>query len=220
LIAVSGILFNVGKWNGEKSMPRTEIWIPSSIEKLHSRCFYGCESLSTITFESVSKLSCIENNAFANCSSLSTICIPCCVAKICESCFTGRKSLSTITFESVSKLSYIEKNAFFWCSSLSTIYIPCCVEKLGEFCFNGCKSLSTITFESGSKLLQIDMDSFRGCSSLSSIYLSSADQTIRGRDQFPQMKIKFWANSSERVESVKIERETGAGARDGRETTE
>jgi hypothetical protein len=39
-------------------------------------CFYGCNSLSTITFESDSKLSWICLTAFSGCSSLSSIYIP------------------------------------------------------------------------------------------------------------------------------------------------
>jgi hypothetical protein len=52
------------------------ICIPSSVEKLGKDCFSLCESLSTVTFESGSKLSSIEEFAFAYCSSLSSICIP------------------------------------------------------------------------------------------------------------------------------------------------
>jgi hypothetical protein len=39
-------------------------------------CFYGCESLSTVTFESGSHLSSIAESAFWGCSSLSSICCP------------------------------------------------------------------------------------------------------------------------------------------------
>jgi hypothetical protein len=37
-----------------------EIVIPSSVEMLGERCFSGCRSLSSITFESGSRLSRIE----------------------------------------------------------------------------------------------------------------------------------------------------------------
>jgi hypothetical protein len=46
------------------------------VEKICESCFYECKSLSTITFECNSKLSCIERSAFRHCSSLSTIYAP------------------------------------------------------------------------------------------------------------------------------------------------
>jgi hypothetical protein len=46
------------------------------VEMICEFCFDECTSLSTITFESNSKLSCIERFAFCRCSSLSTIYVP------------------------------------------------------------------------------------------------------------------------------------------------
>jgi hypothetical protein len=129
LISVSGLVVSVEEISQDQAVFSgyailRAICIPSSVEKICEYCFNGCNSLSTITFESDSKLSCIEGSAFSNCSSLSSICIPSSVEKICESCFKGCNSISTITFESDSKLSCIEGSAFSSCSSLSSIYVP------------------------------------------------------------------------------------------------
>jgi hypothetical protein len=67
-----------------------------------------CESLSTVTFESGSKLSSIDKSAFQYCRSLSSICIPSSVEKVGKHCFDGCESLSAVTLESGSKLSPID----------------------------------------------------------------------------------------------------------------
>jgi hypothetical protein len=52
------------------------ICIPSSVEKIGRDCFVGCQSLSTITFESGSQLSSLSEYAFWSCLSLSSIFCP------------------------------------------------------------------------------------------------------------------------------------------------
>jgi hypothetical protein len=52
------------------------ICIPSSVQALCQECFSGSPSLSTVAFESSSRLSCIRDSVFEKCSSLSSISVP------------------------------------------------------------------------------------------------------------------------------------------------
>jgi hypothetical protein len=178
---VDGVVIEVEslvKDGGEKRNTRIlGSCIPSSVEKLGSDCFSGCQSLSTVTFESGSNLSSIEDFAFNCCSSLSSICIPSSVETLGGYCFSGCQSLSTVTFDSGSKLSCIEDFAFHCCSSLSSICIPSSVENLGSYCFSGCQSLSSVTFDSGSKLSCIGQSPFFGWPALFVICCPAALQT-------------------------------------------
>jgi hypothetical protein len=87
-----------------------EVEIPNNIEILGSRCFSSCKSLSSITFESNSRLTRIESKAFYE-SSLQSILIPMNVEMLGSKCFSYCYSLSSITFESNSRLTRIESEA-------------------------------------------------------------------------------------------------------------
>jgi hypothetical protein len=78
--------------------------IPASIELLGEECFANCQSLSSITFESGSRLSRIEKMVFFMAGLVEMI-IPAMVEVLSEWCFAPCKSLSSITFESGSRLS-------------------------------------------------------------------------------------------------------------------
>jgi hypothetical protein len=52
------------------------IYIPASVEILGKWCFNCCDLLETVTFESDSRLTVIEEKAFRYCRSLRSICIP------------------------------------------------------------------------------------------------------------------------------------------------
>jgi hypothetical protein len=136
------------------------IEIPRNVEILGSLCFNGCQSLSSISFESNSRLTRIESSAFSF-SSLESIEIPRNVEILGSSCFYECESLSSISFESNSRLLRMESEAFRR-SSLKSIEIPRNVEILGSSCFSDCESLSSISFESDSQLKRIENYALNG----------------------------------------------------------
>jgi hypothetical protein len=60
---------------------------------------------------------------FADCSSLSSICIPSAVGRFAPYCFQNCSSLTTVTFESRSKLTRVGDGAFHACSPLLSVFI-------------------------------------------------------------------------------------------------
>jgi hypothetical protein len=132
-------------------------------------CFFGCMSLTLLTFEPGSKLTRLGSKAFFLCWELNSICIPASVEMLCESCFSGRSDIASLTFELGSRLTRIESKAFLRCYRLKSICIPASVEGLCWMCFAKCESLSPVLFERGSKLRRIEPYAFYGCSSLKSV---------------------------------------------------
>jgi hypothetical protein len=98
------------------------IEIGRNIEILGSICFSFCTSFSSIKFESNSRLTRIESEAFYG-SSLQSILIPSNVEILGSRCFSHCGSLSSITFGSNSRLTRIESEAFSH-SSFQSILIP------------------------------------------------------------------------------------------------
>jgi hypothetical protein len=84
----------------------------------------GCFSLSTVVFQSDSRLSCIGRRAFFGCRSLLSICIPWSLTKLGYGCFCHCWSLSPVTFESGSQLSRVKAFVFRECHTLRSIWIP------------------------------------------------------------------------------------------------
>jgi hypothetical protein len=80
------------------------ITIPRHVQILCSYCFWHCNSLSSISFETESELTRIESYAFYSCSSLKSITIPRHVQILCSEWFSSCNSLSSISFEAESKL--------------------------------------------------------------------------------------------------------------------
>jgi hypothetical protein len=89
----------------------TDLVIPSSVKSLGKGCFSWCKSLSSVTFESLSKLVRIEEFAFFQ-SGLVCIVIPSSVASFGHECFSNCQRLRSVTFERGSRLRQVGQNVF------------------------------------------------------------------------------------------------------------
>jgi hypothetical protein len=124
----------------------TAIVIESRIEIVSESCFSKCHSLTSVAFESKSKLKQIEESAFAE-SDLRTIQIPASIEVVCNSCFVNCKSLTSVAFESNSKLQRIEESAFQG-SGLTALFLPNSIHFLSGSTFAS-SSLNSISFWPG-----------------------------------------------------------------------
>ena len=151
------------------------IEIPASVETIEASAFYGCSSLTTVTFEKGSQLKTIGgghySGAFYGCTALTSIEIPASVETNEATAFKGCSKLATVTFEKGSQLKtigggyYSNYNsncnpnsyygAFSDCTALTSIEIPASVEMIEAAAFKGCSKLATVTFEKGSQLKTI-----------------------------------------------------------------
>jgi hypothetical protein len=141
----------------------SNVEIPFDIEILGSSCFSNCQSLSSISFESISRLTRIESSAFSS-SSLRSILIPHSVRFLDGSAFDGVR-LCSCSIKSENQQFVVYKDFLIdivnhiLIHNFSTsphIEIPWDVEILGSSCFSEYESLSLISFETNSQLKRIN----------------------------------------------------------------
>jgi hypothetical protein len=78
-----------------------DLVISSGIEIIARQCFSRCRGLSSVRFESERKALIRGVSAFANCSSLPSICRPSSIRIVSNSCFANCVHLSHLAFEPV-----------------------------------------------------------------------------------------------------------------------
>ena len=121
------------------------------------------------------KVTAIANNAFLNCSNLTSVVLPDGVTSIGESAFDGCTSLATINIPS--SLTTIGKNAFYNNRALSSrIVIPSGVLAIGVSAFQYCTSLNNVVLSEG--INEIKTYAFGNCTSLQNIQLPSTITSI------------------------------------------
>ncbi len=121
------------------------------------------------------KVTTIANNAFLNCSNLTSVVLPDGVTSIGESAFQGCSSLASINMPA--SLTTIGDNAFYEARALSSkIVIPSGVLKIGASAFQYCTSLNNVVLSEG--INEIKNNAFRNCTSLQSIQLPSTVTSI------------------------------------------
>ena len=122
----------------------------------------------------------IEENAFMNCTELTSIIIPNSVTNIGKYAFYGCERLNKIELKNVKHLG---KGAFSYCESLVDLNFSNSIESIGEQAFVGCISLEYLKLYKN--LDSIGKQAFNGCTNLTFIEISSG---IIGEHAFNQCK--------------------------------
>ena len=106
----------------------------NDVVSIPNEAFKNCTTLTTIVLPN--SLSTINSSAFENCTLLTSITIPDSVTKIGESAFSDCTSLSSLTIPD--SVTSIGSSAFIDCTSLTSITIPNSVTKIGGYAFYNC----------------------------------------------------------------------------------
>ena len=143
-----------------------------SVTSIGEDAFAYCSSLTSITIPN--SVTSIGDYAFESCSSLASIAIPNSVTSIGYGAFFRCSSIATITIPN--SVTSIGKSAFEDCSSLTSITIPNSVTSIGNYAFESCSSLTSIIIPNS--VTYIGDYAFRDCSSLTSVIIPNSVKYI------------------------------------------
>ena len=120
-----------------------ECWIikfDGDVTMIGDDAFRNCSSLTSVTIPD--SVTTIGNYAFCYCRSLTSVTIPDSVTTIGNYAFYDCNKLTSVTIgDSVTTIGY---NAFQYCSSLTSVTIPDSVTTIGEAAFNWCERLTSV----------------------------------------------------------------------------
>ena len=139
-----------------------------AVTSIGAEAFADCTSLTSIAIPN--SITSIGNYAFSSCSSLTSITIPNSVTSIGNYAFRGCSSLTSITIPN--SITEINSGIFEGCSSLTSITIPNSITSIGSEAFWYCSSLTSITIPNS--VTSIGNYAFYYCSSLTSITIPNS----------------------------------------------
>ena len=171
------VTYEMKRWSGENNYQGlTTANIPASVTysgttyrvtSIGNEAFWECSSLTSVTIPN--SVRSIGWNAFIFCSSLTSVTIPNSVTSIGESAFCDCSSLTSI--EIPNSVTSIEDQVFYGCSSLTSVTIPNSITSIGEWAFRGCSGLTSVTIPNS--VTSIGDNAFFGCCSLTSINVAN-----------------------------------------------
>ena len=161
-------------YSGDIVVPPTIIYggVEYYVTSIGDEAFLQCTDLTSIAFPD--KLTWIEEGAFCGCSALTSITIPNSVLAIGMEAFANCRGLTSATLPN--NLKTLSQSVFLGCSSLASITIPNSVTVIESMAFHGCTSLTSIIIPDN--VTSIQSLAFRYCSNLVSITFSNSLTTI------------------------------------------
>ena len=125
----------------------------------------------------------IGDEAFDECSGLTSVTITNSVTSIGDGAFRGCWGLTSVTIGY--SVTIIGEGAFYGCSGLTSVIIPNSVTRIGEGAFWACSGLTSVTI--GNSVTSIGNWAFWACSGLTSVTIGNSVTSIGGK--------AFWACS-------------------------
>ena len=139
----------IANWdtNGDGELSEAEAETVTSLDAVFKNNAY-IGSFDELRF--FTGLSAVNDNAFINCTNLSSIIIPESVTSIGVSAFQNCKSLASIIIPG--SVTEIGTSAFCYCSGLTNITTPVSIKSIGRYAFRECSNIVTAKIECSGNL--------------------------------------------------------------------
>lgn len=151
--------------------------------------YYICTGLGTATDTDIViasvynglPVTSINDSAFENRSSLTSVTIPDSVTSIGANAFDSCANLTSVTIPN--SVTSIGDWAFLYCSGLTSITIPDSVTSIGAGAFDDCSSLTSITIPANVTIMGSSV--FEGCDNLETVNWNATACTEVGSGSYP-----------------------------------
>ena len=155
--------------SGAISIPNVAINTGTSyiVVSIGNQAFANCSGLTSVDLSACTSLTSIGNQAFYNCSGLATVSFPLSLTSIGTGAFLFCSGLTIVDLSNTS-LTSIGDYAFRFCSDLTTVFFPDSLTSIGTNAFEGCSGL-TIVDLSNTSLTSIGFGTFYNCSGLATV---------------------------------------------------
>ena len=165
---------SLGYYSGDITIPETvslddKTYRVTEIEEL---AFYDCKSLTSVTIPN--GVTSIGYQAFYNCTRLTSIDIPNSVTSIGRGAFSNCTGLTSVTIPN--GVTTIEPETFNMCNSLASVIIPNGVTSIGNMAFCRCFDLTSVTIPNG--VTSIGYEAFLYCTGLTSVTIPNSVTSI------------------------------------------
>ena len=169
---------------GQNTVTSVTFAVESQLTTINQEAFFNCVSLTSINIpDSVTS---IGGSAFRNCTSLTSITIPDSVTSIGGGVFSSCSSLTSINIPA--SVTSIGSSAFSNCTNLTSINIPASVTSIGGSAFSNCTNLTSINIPAS--VTSIGSQAFYNCSSLTNITVDVNNPTYASQDGIVYDKAK------------------------------
>ena len=166
-IDISDSISSIGIYAFKDCSELKTISIPNKISRIGQSAFSNCHKLRYKEDNNAKYLGNAENPYLCLSLAKSTSITSCNINNNCkfirENAFKNCSMLTTIIIPD--GVTSIGNNTFFCCSSLTSITIPNSVTSIGDFAFEGCRVLTSVSIPNS--VISIGDRAFEGCNSLS-----------------------------------------------------
>ncbi|MBQ5825758.1 MAG: leucine-rich repeat protein, partial [Clostridia bacterium] len=146
--------------------------------KVPDNAFYNCTELTSVALPD--SVETIGYRAFSCCTKLESIVLPKNLETIEENAFYACYNLRTADLPG--SVTRIERCAFDNCSRLQSVVLPDSIQYIGEFAFYGCVSIKTLTIPEG--LFAIGQAAFGCCYALESVEFNAINCCMENFDYY------------------------------------
>ena len=162
-------------YSGDIVIPKSVTYdgVTCKVTAIANNAFYDCSNMTSVTIPS--SVTSIGTAAFYGCNKLTTVTIPNSVTSLGGAAFKECSGLTTIIFNS--GITTIGNQTFYKCKRLTSVTIPNSVTNIGEAAFQDCISLKSVTIPNS--VIDIGMKAFQDCISLKSVTIPNSVTNIR-----------------------------------------